>query len=242
MLEAVTNDKPTLRPDKILETIDRLQVRITERFPGSGLSHVCAELLEIARETESTARSITKPIVSLRIALSAFLGIVVIALIVTVSRLPIQVTNLSLSDLISVIEASTNELVLIAAGVFSLVTIETRVKRQRVIAAINGLRCIAHIIDMHQLTKDPDSGHHDLDDFRLGRYLDYCSEMLSLVSKIGFLYVNHFDDPEANRAVNELENLTNGLSRKIWQKITIISARHARLEDAPKVAPEVLKT
>jgi hypothetical protein len=236
MLEVVPNTPPTLEPDKIIQTIDRLGVRITERFPGSGLSNVCADLLEIARETEATARSITKPILGLRVALTVFLAVVGIALVVTISRLPIRVGSLSLTDLISVIEASTNELVLIAAGVFSLVTIETRVKRSRVIAAINQLRCIAHIIDMHQLTKDPDSGQNTLDDYRLGRYLDYCSEMLALVSKIGFLYVNHFDDPEANHAVNELENLTNGLSRKIWQKITIISARHTRPEDVSRAA------
>ncbi len=236
MLEVVPNTPPTLEPAKIIQTIDRLGVRIKERFPGSGLSNVCADLLEIAKQTEATARSITKPILGLRVALTAFLVIVGIALVVTISRLPIRVSSLSLTDLISVIEASTNELVLIAAGVFSLVTIETRVKRSRVIAAINQLRCIAHIIDMHQLTKDPDSGQNSLDDFRLGRYLDYCSEMLSLVSKIGFLYVNHFDDPEANHAVNELENLTNGLSRKIWQKITIISARHTRLEEVSRTA------
>lgn len=46
--------------------------------------------------------------------------------------------------------------------------------------------------------------------------------MLSLVSKIAFLYVNNFDDVDANQSVNELEDLTSGLSRKIWQKITII--------------------
>jgi hypothetical protein len=242
MLEAVPNvNPPTLEPDKILQTIDRLGARITERFPVSGLSNVCADLLELARETEATSRSITKPILGLRVALTAFLLVIGIALIVTISRLQIQIGNLGLADLISVIEASTSELVLIVAGLFSLVTIETRVKRSRVIAAINQLRCIAHIIDMHQLTKDPDSGQNTLDDYRLGRYLDYCSEMLALVSKIGFLYVNHLDDTEANHAVNELENLTNGLSRKIWQKITIISARHTRLEDVSRT-PEIPKT
>ena len=75
---------------------------------------------------------------------------------------------------------------------------------------------------MHQLTKAPGSSSHGLSDALLARYLDYCSEMLSLVSKIAFLYVNNFDDGDANQSVNELEDLTSGLSRKIWQKITII--------------------
>ena len=58
--------------------------------------------------------------------------------------------------------------------------------------------------------------------YELGRYLDYCSEMLSLISKLGYLYTEDFNDPEAMRAVNELENFCTGLSRKIWQKIMIL--------------------
>ena len=58
--------------------------------------------------------------------------------------------------------------------------------------------------------------------FELGRYLDYCSELLSLVSKIAALYVQRFDDEVVLGAVNEVETLTNGLSRKIWQKIMIL--------------------
>ena len=56
------------------------------------------------------------------------------------------------------------------------------------------------------------------------RYLDYCSEMLSLIGKIAALYVQKFDDPVALVAVNEVEELTTSLSRKIWQKIMILNA------------------
>jgi hypothetical protein len=62
----------------------------------------------------------------------------------------------------------------------------------------------------------------------LGRYLDYCSEMLSLVGKLAALYVQKFDDPVALAAVNEVEDLTTGLSRKIWQKIMIINSDSAK--------------
>jgi hypothetical protein len=43
--------------------------------------------------------------------------------------------------------------------------------------------------------------------------------MLSLIGKIAFLYIQHFDDPVANDSVTDLESLTMGLSQKIWQKI-----------------------
>jgi len=53
------------------------------------------------------------------------------------------------------------------------------------------------------------------------RYLDYCSDELALISKIAALYVQKFNDPVSMSAVNDVEDLTSGLSRKIWQKIMI---------------------
>ncbi len=100
-------------------------------------------------------------------------------------------------------------------------------------AAIHQLRALAHVIDMHQLTKDPErsffnekrtysSSMQTMNTFELTRYLDYCAEMLSLVSKVAALYTQNFDDTVILTEVNKLENLTTGLSNKIWQKIVII--------------------
>jgi hypothetical protein len=86
---------------------------------------------------------------------------------------------------------------------------------------------------MHQLTKDPDravrvladtpsSPERELGQAQLTRYLDYCSAMLSLVSKIAALYAQSLDDPVVLAAVDEVEALTSGLSNKIWQKIIIL--------------------
>ena len=58
--------------------------------------------------------------------------------------------------------------------------------------------------------------------FELRRYLDYCSEMLSLTGKVAAVYVQGFEDELAVNAATELENLSTGLSRKIWQKILIL--------------------
>ena len=60
--------------------------------------------------------------------------------------------------------------------------------------------------------------------FELIRYLDYCSEMLSLTSKLAALYAQNLPDPVVIDTVNEIESLTTNLSQKIWQKITIVGA------------------
>ncbi len=54
--------------------------------------------------------------------------------------------------------------------------------------------------------------------FELGRYLDYCVEMLSLLGKIAAVYVQRFDDEVALEAASEVEMLINGLVVRIWQK------------------------
>ncbi len=102
-----------------------------------------------------------------------------------------------------------------------------------VLKAIHELRALAHIVDMHQLTKDPESyfaprgktappAKRAMTSFELNRYLDYCSELLALISKIAALYVQDFQDPVLLDAVDDVEDLTAGFSRKIWQKITIL--------------------
>src|SRR5207244_3214974 len=112
---------------------------------------------------------------------------------------------------------------------------ENRIKRRRALKAIHELRALAHIIDMHQLTKDPESYFapkqgtapnikRPMTAFELNRYLDYCGEALALISKIAALYIQDFQDPVILDAVDDVEDLTAGFSRKIWQKITVLES------------------
>ena len=89
---------------------------------------------------------------------------------------------------------------------------------------LHELRSLTHIVDMHQLTKDPAllTSDGEMSPAELGRYLDFCSDMLSLISKVAALMVQHLNDDVVLAAVNEIETLTTGLSGKIWQKITLL--------------------
>jgi hypothetical protein len=46
--------------------------------------------------------------------------------------------------------------------------------------------------------------------------------MLSLVGKLAALYAQSTSDSVVLQSVNDIETLTNGISRKIWQKIMIL--------------------
>jgi len=224
----------TIRADKVVDTASSLRARVHARFPESGLLRVADELLDVARESQKRCRWIARPNVPLRIGVWFLVvaGIVGIAAIV-VANVRMTESFWDLSNFVEGAEALLANLVFLGAGIAFLVTVETRIKRGRALSAVNELRALAHIIDMHQLTKDPEmvfgrsvptevSPARDMTARELNRYLDYCSEMLSIVSKIGALYIQSFPDSQALTAVDDIESLTNGLSRKIWQKIMIL--------------------
>ena len=137
--------------------------------------------------------------------------------------------------MLQAVEAAANIVVLLGAAVFFLISLETRLKRNRSLRDLHVFRSIAHVIDMHQLTKDPSSAlasdyatasspQRTMTPFELTRYLDYCSEMLSLTSKLAAVYAQNLPDPVVIDAVYDIESLTTDLSQKIWQKITILDA------------------
>jgi hypothetical protein len=63
------------------------------------------------------------------------------------------------------------------------------------------------------------------------RYLDYCSEMLSLTSKVAVVFGQYLDNPAVAEVVSDIERISAGLSQKIWQKIMIL--QQFREKEAP---------
>ncbi|HYG80093.1 MAG TPA: hypothetical protein VD861_06880, partial [Pyrinomonadaceae bacterium] len=221
--------------EKIVGTIETLCRRIDERFPDSGLRKVCRELLTVAGESQERSAWIARPHRALRLVTWLLVGLIVLAMAAVLANSAWPRGGFDLIALVQVSEAGLNVTILLGAAVLFLATVEVRIKRGRALKAIHELRALAHVIDMHQLTKDPErllprgkqtpsSPKQSLRAPELIRYLDYCSEMLSLIGKLAALYVQKFDDPVALAAVNEVEELTTGLSRKIWQKIMILNA------------------
>lgn len=227
------NSYRELRPQKIIDTVDVLCRRIIERFSESSLARVADELHRIAQEAAVRAERIRRPNYLLRLAILALSGVVIALLVFAVRVVRVDDQILRFDDFVQTFEAALSGSVFLGAMMLFLFSLELRIKRRRALDAIMELRSIAHIIDMHQLTKDPErvtgrgrstasSPKRAMTPFELGRYLDYCSEMLSLVSKIGSVYVQEFPDPVAIEAVDRLAAMTADLSRNIWQKIMIL--------------------
>ena len=137
------------------------------------------------------------------------------------------------ADWVPLIESVVNELVFAAIAVLFLWAMPERLERRALLRLLHRLRSLAHVIDMHQLSKDPEqvsptyvptaeSARHGLDADQMYHYLNYCSEMLSLTAKTAALCAEHSTDGVVLETISTIETLTTELSNKIWQKISLL--------------------
>jgi len=225
----------TLDATQIVDTLRRLEQRIGERFPGSSLAAVCRELIDMAQTAQQRSIAIASPNHALRAAVLVVIAAGLGGLAFVAFTVQVQVATADILAVFQGVEAGMNIVVLSGALLFFLVSLETRIKRRRSLGDLHAFRSIAHVIDMHQLTKDPStmlgggaptasSPKRPMSRFELTRYLNYCSEMLSLTNKLAALYAQNLPDAVIIDAVNDIEDLTTNLCNKIWQKITILDA------------------
>ena len=235
-----------LNANTVIKSLALLNKRIDERFPSSGLSIVCRDLTRVAEKTTTRSKRVKYQgsawlIATWTLALigGAFGALLISsALFVEIAEwnldLRTVLANLGILSQNNAIETIATVMLAIFGGILGATNFQNKATRQYVFKHLHELRSYAHVIDMHQLTKDPvtlsrsatrteSSPERTMTRFELARYLDYCTEMLSLTGKLAALYGEQTDDGEITGAVNEIETLTAGISRKIWQKITILN-------------------
>jgi hypothetical protein len=224
----------TLDPGRIIATLETLERRIGERFPNSGLAKISAELTGIARQTTERIAGIARPYIGLRLLLGIVLaaGITCIAWLI-ISALRMEAST-ELTNVMQGADAGVSLLIVLGGSALYLSTLESRWRRDQALKALHEFRSIVHVIDMHQLTKDPSafgaprtssSPDRSMTVPQLLRYLGYCSELLSLAGKVAALYADKLRDPVVIDAVGDIERLTTDLSQKIWQKIELFQQR-----------------
>jgi len=225
----------TLDAGEIVKTLRTLEQRISERFPDAGLAAVARDLIAIGEQTQRKAEAIAAPNWPLRILVYVAVAAGLAGLGMIAWEINVQLGSAEVFSFFQGVDAAMNITVLVGAALLFATTVDDRIKRRRALGELHIFRSIAHVIDMHQLTKDPSSllsggprtdasPERSMSKFELTRYLDYCSEMLSLTSKLAALYAQVLPDAVVIDAVNEIENLTGNLSRKVWQKISIVES------------------
>jgi hypothetical protein len=223
-----------LDADLLIAAGERLRQRIEARFPASGLGRVCGGLIDAARQTDRRVRRLARPYYLTRIVsglpivgLAGLAGYVVLR-----THWNGAFDRTDTASLLQGLDALFSMLVLLSGAIIFFVTYEKRLKNREIMRGLFDLRSIAHVIDMHQLTKYPTSEirlapttasmEQELSDPQLARYLDYCIEMLALLGKLAALYAGETQGQEVTSAIGDVEDLTSDLGRRIWQKIQII--------------------
>jgi hypothetical protein len=217
-------------------TVERLEQRIAARFPDRGLRRVAGDLVALARDVAEGSTAIRGRVHAVRLAARALSALVIAA---TVAVLVVALNDAVTTgpdhsfDWVPLIESTINDLVFAGLAIFFLHALPGRLERGHLLDLLHRLRSLAHIVDMHQLTKDPErlrdsfsptpvSVEPELDRDQMEHYLDYCSELLSLVGKVAALCAEESRDPLVLDTVSTIETLTTSMSRKIWQKISLL--------------------
>lgn len=224
--------RTSLRPELVADTADVLSRRIRERFPGSGLWDISVDLAVFARGAEELSVSLGKPMWGLRAASLVVAVAVAAAAAFGISLVPVRKDLGGISDFVQGVQSLLQCIVYLAAAIWFVASLEARMKRSRVLRELRRLRSLAHVIDMHQLAKDPSyavsvsvptksSPRRDITGNDLSRYLEYCSEMLAIVAKLAAVYIQRVPDSVCLEVASDIEKLCLGLSQKIWQKLTM---------------------
>ncbi|KAA1419665.1 hypothetical protein F0U44_10700 [Nocardioides humilatus] len=221
----------------VLATLEELRARIGARFPTRGLYGVSGDLLILAGEVV-TSSEINRNRISIVRVLSRVLIVAVTAatvvLLVLAFRSAVQDGPEHGVEWLSLLESGVNDVVFAAIAIWFLYTVPERLRRAESLTLLHELRSLAHIVDMHQLNKDPErlratftptavSPTLGLTFEELEHYLDYCSELLSMIGKTAALCAEESRDAVVLDTVSTIETLTTSLSRKIWQKITVLN-------------------
>ncbi len=102
----------------ILTTCERLSARIDERFPGSGLSKVGRELLELSRESGQRIDEIRKPLWTIRIGAGVVLAIILAIAIGVGATATMPASRIELFSLLQFAETAINDMIFLGVAAF----------------------------------------------------------------------------------------------------------------------------
>lgn len=229
-------ESPRLDARYVEETVHRLEGRIRARFPDRNLGNAARELGRMVPEIQTGFRESKARRSNVRLfSRVASLVIVVLALIALGVALRDAVTTGMEHSFtwVTLIESLVNDVVFAAIAVVFLWLLPERLERRALLDLLHKLRSQAHVVDMHQLDKDPEQARPDytptsksparrMNAEDLHHYFDYCSELVSLIAKTAALCAERTSDPVVLGTVSEIETLTAQMSQKIWQKISLL--------------------
>ncbi|MDR3619310.1 MAG: hypothetical protein P4L85_08165 [Paludisphaera borealis] len=215
--------KHRLDPPRIVETAENLAREIDQRLPGSTLSGLAAELVQIAHCTDERASRARRPIYAVRAASLA--AIVAAASLLGFIGFHVHARWVfgTITEVFEATDAGFNLVAILAGALWFLASFEARIKRRRVLGYIEELREFIHVIDVTQLYFTPDLYRPEAGPPLGGRKLDhtyllFCTEMLAVIGNLAPLYARGASGDTVLRAVADVDLLANSIALKLQSK------------------------
>ncbi|MBK8445524.1 MAG: hypothetical protein IPL41_02060 [Micropruina sp.] len=240
-------DPQHLDAESVRATVVRLDARIRARFPARNLTRLPGQLIEVidhlAQRQDVWHTRRRWLVMTSRVGI----GLVIVGFLYALVLIALQSSAAGEPhgwDWLTVFESLVNDAVFAGIAIYFLWALPERLQRHGDLATLQRLRSVAHVVDMHQLTKDPERLRSDFSSttatvplgmtaIELANYLDYCSELLSMIGKTAALFGEHTDDRTTLATIAGIEDLTNNLSGKIWTKISLLPAAVRRTAAGP---------
>ncbi|MCW2758887.1 MAG: hypothetical protein JWO46_2633, partial [Nocardioidaceae bacterium] len=227
----------------LADSLERLHQRISARLPDQNLTALAASIKTSVPDAharyEATAHRLQRISGWTRAISVVFVLAVAVALVLALADF--SRSSHDGADWLSLVNTVVGDLVYAAVAVAFLRAVPERLTRSSLTHVLHELRSTAHVIDMHQLGKDPERLRDDYEATGasihphlphkesaaarradLHHYLTYCIELLGLVSKSAALCAESSGDPVVLSMVNDVESLTSDMSQKIFQKLALL--------------------
>jgi hypothetical protein len=229
-------EAPRLDARYVEATVHRLEARIRARFPDRRLGNAARDLGTMVPAIHTGFDESKKRMRRVRNgsrAASAVIVILVLAALAFALHDAITTGTEHSFDWVPLVESLVNDLIFATIAVVFLWAFPERLERRSLLALLHRLRSQAHVVDMHQLDKDPEQARADyvptsksptqrMNAEELHHYFDYCSELVSLIAKTAALCAERTSDAVVLHTVSEIETLAAQMSQKIWQKISLL--------------------
>jgi hypothetical protein len=226
--------KCRLDPERIILTADKLAINVEQALPQTTLAGLAKDLAQIARETDQRVKHAARPIYTIRLLSLLAVAGGIAAPLYLLGHLSAKWEFETVTDLFEAADAGFNLILLLAGALWFLFTLESRIKRNRVLEFIGELREFTHVIDVTQLYYTPDLYASDGQDSPSRfdyTYLFFCTQMLGVITNLAALYTRSAPSDSIWRAASEVETLANAIATKLVSKtetVHLISTANRR--------------
>jgi hypothetical protein len=222
------NLKHRLDPSRIVETAENLARRVSEKLPESNLAGLAVELAGIARVTDERTHRASTPIYVIRVACVLATVVSLLGLFFLVRHIHTRWEFGTITEVFESADAGVNILIVLAGGLWFLITLEARVRRKQALAFIGELLEFVQLIDVTQLYHTPEfyTSEHSAGGtaprFDDNTYLLFCTEMLAVIANLAPLYTRANMDDSVWRAASDVVMLANTIEGRLLSKAEAI--------------------